>query len=191
VIHRRRHAGRRESATRSRLSATEDLPCTARSKSAQNITNGVVVIVARRNHFVPDPGAQIMIHSLHGPASERKGASAPTLAGHLQLVELQSRSSSSHRSATSDSRAPVSMGTNKLAVSRRSSNDRTEQVARSLRMVSSGMTGTGRSSSFGGRIRSMGLRSISPTSSGQRNNCLSPGSGSPRSRVESGQAGLR
>ena len=39
--------------------------------------------------FVSSPRPQIAIHSLHGLAPQRKGATATTLTSHLQLVELQ------------------------------------------------------------------------------------------------------
>jgi len=39
--------------------------------------------------LVSNPRSQVAIHSFHGLVSERKGAIAPTLTGHLQFVELQ------------------------------------------------------------------------------------------------------
>jgi hypothetical protein len=39
--------------------------------------------------LVSNPRSQVAIHDLHSPAPERKGATAATLAGHVQLVELQ------------------------------------------------------------------------------------------------------
>jgi len=39
--------------------------------------------------LVSDPHSEIAINGFHGPPSERKGATAPALADHVEFIELQ------------------------------------------------------------------------------------------------------
>jgi hypothetical protein len=116
-------------------------------------------------------GTQMAAQREPGLLPEGQGARTPPLADHVSDV-LGEVEVGDGEPGDLDSRPPVSSSSRMMAALRRSTNGALFAEASSARSCASVTTGTGFSGTMGGRIRSIGDRSISSSSS-HRISCCS------------------
>ena len=122
--------------------------------------------------LVTCPLAQIAVERLDSVSPHGECTVPPPLAADVQLIEVDVNVHIDPQSRDLANRAPVSMNTNMMAVSLRSSNERLEQASKSLRISESAMSGMELSLSLGGRMWAIGCCGISPSSTSHPKSCF-------------------